>query len=149
MVEADEVFLALLAHLHFHAGRQRVHDRDTHAVQAAGHLVALAAELAACVQDGEHHLDGGDLLFRVLVDRDTAPVVVDRDRVVLMDPHLDLVAVSSERFVDGVVDDLVHQVVQAARTRRADVHARTLADRLQALEDLNVRTVVMVRFVCH
>ena len=149
VVEADEVLLALLAHLHFHAGRQRVHDGDAHAVQAAGHLVALAAELAACVQDGEHHLDGGDLLFRVLVDRDTAPVVVDRDRVVLMDPHLDLVAVSGERFVDGVVDDLVHQVVQAARARRADVHARTLADRLQALEDLNVRTVVMVRFVCH
>ena len=47
------------------------------------------------------------------------------------------------------VHDLVHQVMQAARARRADVHARTLADRLQALEDLNVRTVVMVRFVCH
>ena len=128
---------------------QGVHDGNAHAVQAAGHLVALAAELAAGVEDGEHHLDGGDLLFRVFVDGDAAPVVVDRDRVVRVNPHLDLVAETGEGLVDAVVDDLVHQVVQTARARRADIHARTLADRFQALEDLNVRTVVMVRFVCH
>jgi len=33
-----------------------------HAVQAAGELVRAVAELAACVQVGEHEFDGGMLL---------------------------------------------------------------------------------------
>ena len=149
VVEGDVVLHALLEHAHLHARGQRVHHRHAHAVQAAGHLVALAAELAAGMQDGEDDLHRGDLLLGVLVHGDAAPVVVDRDGVVGVDPHLDGVAVAGERLVDCVVHDLVHQVMQAAWARRADVHARTLADRLQALEDLDVGTVVMVRFVCH
>ena len=39
--------------------RQGVDHRDPHAVQAAGHLVAGAAELAAGVQGGEHQLGRG------------------------------------------------------------------------------------------
>ena len=45
------------------------------------------------------------------------------------------VGVAGQRLVDGVVDDLVDQVVQAALAGRADVHARPLAYRLEALED--------------
>ena len=46
------------------------------------------------------------------------------------------VAVAGQRLVDRVVDDLVDQVVQAALTGGADVHAGPLADRLETLEDL-------------
>jgi hypothetical protein len=46
------------------------------------------------------------------------------------------------RLVDRVVDDLVDEVVQAARPRRADVHAGTLADGFEALEDRDVRGTV-------
>ena len=56
--------------------RERVHDRHADAVQAAGDLVALAAELAAGVEHREHDL--GRRLVGVLgvrVDRDAAAVV--------------------------------------------------------------------------
>src|SRR3712207_9016131 len=48
----------------------------------------------------------------------------------------------SERLVDRVVHDLVDQVVQPPHARRADVHPRTLADRLETLEDRDVLGVV-------
>ena len=54
----------------------------------------------------------------------------------------DLGAEAGERLVDGVVDDLVDEVVQAHHAGRADVHARALADRLEALEDGDVLRVV-------
>ena len=70
------------------------------------------------------------------VDRDAAAVVDDPDPAVGQQGHLDPVAVAGQRLVDGVVDDLVDQVVQAALAGRADVHAGALADRLETLEDL-------------
>src|SRR5579862_8931556 len=61
---------------------ERVHDRDTDAVQAARDLVALAAELAAGVQfrqdDGERRQTGALLD----VGRDAATAIANRDRVV-------------------------------------------------------------------
>ena len=129
--------MAVAADLEVKRLGERVDDRDADAVQAAGDLVAaaLAAELAAGVEHREHDLGGRPLLLRVLVDRDAAAVVDDGDRLVGVDRDRDLVAVAGERLVDGVVDDLVDQVVKAARPGRADVHARPLADRLEALED--------------
>jgi len=55
-----------------------------------------------------------------------------------MHTHLDAVVSARERLVDGVVDDLVDEVMEPSRTGRADVHARPFADRLQALQDLDV-----------
>ena len=104
-------------------------------MQATGDLVAAAAELAAGVQLGEHELDGADALGRVHVGGDAAPVVLDADRAVLHERDVDGVGVPGEGLVDRVVDDLPHEVVQAALAGGADVHAGALAHRLEALED--------------
>ena len=76
-LEADLVFLAVAAHVHDHLGGKSVYDRDANAVEAAGHLVAAVAELAAGVEDGKDHLDGGHLLGLVALDGDAAAVVDD------------------------------------------------------------------------
>ena len=55
-----------------------------------------------------------------------------------MEDHLEVVVAACEGFVDGVVDDLVNEVMQSPRARRADVHARAQADRLEAFEDGDV-----------
>ncbi len=72
------------------------------------------------------------------LDRDAAAVVGHRDRVVLVDRDVDAVAVARERLVDGVVHDLVDEVVQPAHADVADVHGGALADSLEAFEDLDV-----------
>jgi hypothetical protein len=106
-------------------------------VQPTGRTVRTAAELAAGVQLGEDDLEGRDLALSVLVDRDAASVVVHLDRPVAMERDLDAVAVPGRRFVDGVVDELPHEVQQPGTAGAADVHARTLADRVEALERLD------------
>ena len=62
VVEGHPEDVALLADLDVEPGRQGVDHRGADAVQATGHLVAAAAELAAGVQLGEHELDGGHAL---------------------------------------------------------------------------------------
>jgi hypothetical protein len=120
---------------------QRAHAADADAVQAAGHLVAVLVELAAGVQLGQDHLERG-LAALVHVDGDAAAVVLDRDRAVLVDAHIDAVGLAGERLVDGVVDHLPDEVVQPLHAGVADVHRRALAHGIEAFEDLDGTGVV-------
>jgi len=121
---------------------QRVHHRGADAVQATGDLVAAVAELAAGVEHGQRDGDRGQAVGGVHLDREATAVIGDRDAAVGQDLHVDPLAVAGQRLVDGVVHDLVDQVVQAALTGGADVHAGALAHRLQALQDLDLAGVV-------
>ena len=113
---------------------QGVHHGHADAVQPAGHRVGLPVELAARVQRGHHDLEGRAVLHRVLVHGDAAAVVLHAHSAVGEQRHVDGVGFPGERLVDGVVHDLVDQVMQAPLARRADVHPRSLTDRFEALE---------------
>ncbi len=148
MAEFGEVDLAVAPDGEAQPLRQRIHARDAHAVQATRHLVAVLVELAAGVK--LRHRDLGRAAPGVVpvvpldARGDAAAVVDHRNRVVGVDRDDDLVAVAGERFVDRVVDDLEHHVVQAGAVGGvADVHPRALANRLEALEDLDRGRVVL------
>ncbi len=115
---------------------ERVDATDADAVQAAGDLVVGGVELAARVQLGQHHLDGGHLLAvgDHVVDRNAAAVVDDGDGVVDVDGDVDARGVSGQRLVHRVVHHLVDQVVQAQLAGRADVHGGTQAYGGEAFE---------------
>src|SRR5262249_54383683 len=59
------------------------------------------------------------------------------ERAVGVDGQLDGLGVTGERLVDRVVDHFVDEVVQPLRADPADVHVRPLADRFEALQDLD------------
>jgi hypothetical protein len=118
--------------------RERVDDRDAYAVQAAGDLVPLAAELAAGVELGQHDGQGRQTLLGHDVDGDARAPVAHGHGVVGVDGDLDPVVATRESLVDRVVHSLVDEVVEPARARRADVHARPQPDRLEPLEDGDV-----------
>ena len=125
-------------HRNLERAREGVDDGGADAVEAAGDLVAAAAELAARVERGQHRLDGREAGLLVLADRDAAPVVLDADAAVGVDGDVDAVAEAGHRLVDGVVHDLVDQVVEPTLVGGPDVHAGSPAHGLQALEDLDV-----------
>ncbi len=121
--------------------RQRIDHADTDTVQTTGNLVAVVVELATGVQHGHDHFGSRhfaiELFAHLLVfaDRDTATVVGNRHRAVGMDVHRDVVCMASQGFVDRVVDNLEHHVMQTGAVMDvADIHAGTLADRLQAFQ---------------
>ena len=74
-------------------------------------------------------------LLGVQPDRDATAVVDHLDAATVEQADEDGVAVAGQCLVDGVVHHLVDQVVQAALTGGTDVHAGTLADRIEALKD--------------
>jgi hypothetical protein len=135
--------VAVAVDLHEQALGQGVDHRHAHPMQAAGHLVAATVpELAAGVQHGQHDFDGWTPLLLHDVHGDSTAVVHHGDGIVRVDRDGHLGGETGQSLVDRVVDDLIHEVVQPHHAGRADVHARALAHRLEALENGDVLRVV-------
>jgi hypothetical protein len=86
------------------------------------------AVFAAGVEGGEDHLDAGNLVSGVNIDRDAAAVVTDADRAVDVDVDLDARAEVGEMFVDGVVENFGDAVMEGALIGAADIHTGLFAD---------------------
>ncbi len=128
-------------HQHF---RQRVDHRHADAMQTAGDLVTTAAELTAGMQDRHDHFGCRAAFFLVDVDRNAATVVGDGDAAIELQGHGDLGAVPGKRFVDRIVDDFEHHVVQAGTVIGiADVHAGALAHGIETFQNLDRAGVVI------
>jgi len=64
-----------------------------------------------------------------------------------MNDHTHLGAMASQRFIDGVVDQLKHHMVQpGAIIRVTDVHTRPLAYGIQPLQHLDGRRIIARAF---
>lgn len=86
------------------------------------------------VQLGHHDLDAGQARLGLDIDGDAPPVVPDLHGVVVVEDDLDVIAVTTQGLVDGVVDDLPEAVHEAAAVGGPDVHPGALANRFEPLE---------------
>ena len=70
------------------------------------------------------------------IRRDTASVVLYRTATVGVQNYLDVGTIPCQRFVDGVVDNLVYKVMQPLLVGGRNVHTRTFTDMFQPVEYL-------------
>src|SRR5262249_10198595 len=124
---------------------QSVDDRDSDAMQPAGHLIGRVFELASGVQHGQDDLGRRAPAFLVNVYGNPAPVIADRTGPVAVQDDLEAVTIAGQRLVHGVVDCFIAQMMESISAGVADVHRRALADGLQALEHLDVARRVSFR----
>ena len=112
--KTDLIDLALLPDRDFQPGRERVDYRCADAVQTTGYLISSAAEFAAGMQNRIDNLYCRFSGFMVNAYRNSAAVISDGNRLTRIDGHFNMCAEARERFIDRVVDDLIHQMVQAS-----------------------------------
>ena len=118
---------------HLHPFGQGVDYGNTYAVEAAGNGVAVAAEFAAGMKDGKHYFHGGLAGF-VHSCRNAAAVIGDGAAAVVIQGDFDVSAVACQRFIDTVIHDFIHQMVQAPGGGGTDVHAGAEAHGFQSFQ---------------
>ena len=115
-------------------------------MQTTGDLVAAAAELSAGVQHGIDDLQSRPPGLGLYVHGNTAAVICYGDGISGIDGHGDVPAVACQRFINGVVHDLIDQVVQTADGGRADIHTRALAHCFQTFQNLDLLCTIFLRY---
>ena len=81
--------------------------------------------------------------------RDTAAIIGDGDRVVVINDNGNIAAIAGQGLIDGIIDDFVDQMMQPLFARGANVHTRPALDRFQTFQSLKlVGAVFMIGFCC-
>ena len=107
-------------------------------MEPPGDFVGDFVKLAAGMQLSQNNLRGRFLFGRMHVNRNAAAVVNDRHTVIDMDADVDLVAVTYQSLIDGVIHNLVDQVVQPSLGGVANIHSGSFSHRLEAFENFNI-----------
>ena len=100
-----------------------------------------------------HDLEGALVHLLVLIDGDTASIVLDGNGVIFIDRYFDMRTIAGHRLVDRVVDGLVDQMVKTLLADVTDVHSGAFAYGFQTLEHLNIARGIILflvqLFFCH
>src|SRR5215471_20918516 len=67
----------------------------------------------------------------MLFDRQAATIVLDTDGTVVVNNYTNTIAATGKDFIEGVIDSLVDQMMQAEIAGRPDVHSRPLSNCFQ------------------
>ena len=112
--------------IHFHLApfRKGIHHGSTHTVQPARNFVGGFVKLSTGVEYGHNDFQSRFFQLLVLIYRNTATVVLHGNTLVLMNGDLDAGAIPRHGFVDAVIHNFVHQMVQAMAGGIANVHGR-------------------------
>ena len=113
-------------------------------MQPTRNFVGVAIEFAAGVENRENHFRRGTFFRGMHVHGDAAAVVGDGDGIIGVHGNVDFVGEAGHGFVHGIVNDFPNQVMQTHFAGGADVHRRTQAHGLQAAENFNGFSVVLV-----
>ena len=130
--------------VHLKMRTQRINGLHAHTIQSDGFLESLRIVLTTRIQ----HADS----LNHLALRNASAIVSDRDAEVVFDIDFYAVASLHLELVDGVVDDLLQQHIDAILGKRAvaqssDIHARTQANVLSACQGFDVVVVVIDVFL--
>ena len=99
-------------------------------MQTSGNLIGTFIELTASVQHCQNHFQSRTMLFGVHTCGNTTSVIQDTYSVARQDTNINTVAIARHGLVDGVVDHLIYQMMQASEMDIADIHGRTFAHSL-------------------
>jgi hypothetical protein len=81
------------------------------------------------------------------INWDSASVVDDLYRTIFHQSHIYFGAISSQRFINCVIDDFIDEVVEPALTGGADIHTWAFADSGETLKDGDRTGVVAAVFL--
>ncbi len=133
---------AIAPYIDFQPSAECIHAGHADAVQAARDFVAIAVELSARVQGGQDHFDGRFFFRGMHINRDAAPVVMDRDRPVGVYRDLNPSAMTGQCFINTVVYDLKDAVVKPTFSGVSDIHRGSFSNRLDSFQNRDVCCVV-------
>ena len=79
----------------------------------------------------------------MFIDRNSTTVVGNGNRPIVIDDNIQFIAVAFHGLINGVIHNLIDQVMKSALSCISNIHCWTFADGLQSFENLNIFRLVI------
>lgn len=130
--ELHRVYLSVAPDRQVETRRQPIDDRDAHTMQTAGNFIRVLVKFPACMKLRHNDLCGGNPFFRMYIDGNTPPIIIDCNRPFAVQRDRDPGSMTGHSFVDRIVHDFINHVVETGAVFRiADIHAGSFANRFE------------------
>ncbi len=114
-------------------------------MQATADFISAVIELTTHTQLGHHAFERRTTCFSLNINRDTRPIIGNRHRIVGMQRHHNAVTPSRQRFVNRVIDNFIHHVMQRFNIFTAYIHTRAGTNMRHLVEQFNIfRSVSLI-----
>ncbi len=134
VLERQVVFLAITAYPQFQVFRQRIHHGYTNTVQTAREAVVFIRKFSTGMQAGKNNFGARHTFFRMYIYRHATTVIPHLYGTILEHRHFDLAGKPGCCFVNAIIDHFLNKMIWPGSI---GIHARTLAYRVQAAQNLN------------
>ena len=104
-------------------------------------LISPAAEFTAGMQNRKNNLNRRNAGFVVNSYRNTAAIVYNRDRIILVYRYFYGIAITGQRFIYRIIYNLIHQMVQTSGggTATKPFNMEVLKLRINKIIEMNVK----------
>ena len=121
-------------------------------METARHFVGVRIKFATRVKRRHDDFSCRFAFFFMKINRNTTTIVPDCDAIVGVNHYIHACAVPGKRFVDRVVNELLHHVLQTcAILGITDVHPRPTPHSVKSMQDFDAirGVIVVVCDFCH
>ncbi len=120
------MYLSCTLYSQLKLARQSINNRYTYTVQATRDFITVIIKLAARMQNCQDYLCSRDTLFRMDIGWNTPAIVRYAHRFIFMNGHQNFITVSSQCFINRVIDHLEYHMVQPCPiVCITNIHTRT------------------------
>ncbi len=140
-----EILETILPNSCFCARWERIDDRGPNSMETSWNLVSwiISTEFSSGMEDSHNRFEGRNSCFWMNIDWDSSTIILYLTTSIVRETKRDVGTVTSECFIDRIIDDFLYEVITATCISRTDVHAGTLADGLETFEDLDLTRIIL------
>ena len=109
------IFITIYINIDFKPFGQGINNRCTDTMKSAGYLISAAAEFTAGMKNGKYNFYRRFMGFCLYTDRYTTSVVDNCNGIVFINGHLNMITVTGKGLIDGIVNNLIYQMMKSLR----------------------------------
>ena len=151
MLEPHFMFAIITPNAQLQPFRERVHHRYAYPMQTARDLIGIIVKFTASMQLCHDDFCSRNPFFGMNLGGNTAPIIRYRNRAIPIKRNFGDITMPCQSFINGIIYHLIHHMMQTRTIISiANIHARALAHRIQASQNLDgIRTIIFVfyRFI--
>ena len=138
------IYLSFTVNFNFEPVRKRIYNRSAYPVKTSRYFISSTAEFSACMENRKNNFYRRYPCFMINADRNAAAIVNDRNRIILINCHMNCIAKTGQSFINGIIHYFINKMMKSSAGRTSNIHSGSFPNRFKTFQYLNLICSVFI-----